>query len=631
MNFVEAIQEGPLLCDGAIGSLLFERTGRLSEHNHNYESFNIDRPEIVTGIHLEYLQAGAQVLTTNTFSCNLAHLSTHNQSHRLKEINQAGVLRARDAIQLFNGQQNKQQKVFVAGSIGPTPNVDESFEEACAVYTPQVSALIDSGVDAILLETFTSLQHVRIVLEIINQIKFPPPVIVHMSLRKNRDGNWNQNPTELVKETAKLGVCVVGVNCCAPSEAHSFLETTRQIESVIKNEIHLSLMPNGGDFQRIGHRYLTGVNPEFMGKFARESILGGAKLVGGCCDVHPEHIHEMQNYLRANDASKIFFTKPQDPKTEAITDSLRSKNGVFSKKIISGEFAVSVELLPSRGTGGIKSRLNFIKSLVDSGLADAIDLTDGSRGISLMAPTDFIQVIRRRLNWINSDRIELIPHFTMRDLNSLAIQSRLVGMWANDVHNVLLISGDPPKMAPTYPRSSAVFDLDSTSVIYYVKNNLNRGIDFGGHKLGTQKNPRTKFTVGSGFEPEAVDIQKEVDKLERKIDAGADYIMTQPTFNKNVTTALQSFRDKSSFLIGIMVLNGLEHAKKMAAVPGVSIPDDVFFKIARYDNIEDQKEIGAEIASEQIQWAREEGWSGIYLMSPASNEKVIQVLDNGLS
>ncbi|MEE3233170.1 MAG: homocysteine S-methyltransferase family protein [Candidatus Latescibacterota bacterium] len=630
MNFVEAIQEGTLLCDGAIGSLLFERTGRLSEHNHNYESFNIDRPEIVTGIHLEYLQAGAQVLTTNTFSCNLAHLSTHNQSHRLEEINRAGVLRAKDAIQLFGAQHNKGQKVFIAGSIGPTPNVNESPEEARTVYTPQILALVNGGADAILLETFTSLQHVRTVLEIINQIKCPPPAIVHMSLRKKSNGDWSQDPIHLVNETAKLGACVVGVNCCSPSEANSFLETTNQIDSVIKNKIHLSVMPNGGDFKRIGHRYLTGVNPEFMGKFARQAVIKGTRLVGGCCDVHPEHIHEMQNYLRANDTSRIFLTKPHDPKTEAISDSLRSKNGAFSKKIISNEFAVSVELLPSRGTGGIKSRLNFIKSLVDSGLADAIDLTDGSRGISLMAPTDFIQVIRRRLNWNSNDQIELIPHFTMRDLNSLAIQSRLIGMWANDVHNVLLISGDPPKMSPTYPRSSAVFDLDSTSVIHYVKNNLNMGIDFGGHKLGTHKNPRTKFTVGSGFEPEAADIQKELEKLERKIDAGVDYIMTQPTFNQTVTETLQAFRNQSSFLIGVIVLNGLEHAKRMAAVPGVVIPDNVLSKIARYDNIEDQKEAGAEIASKQIRWAREEGWSGTYLMSPASHDKIIQVLSNGI-
>ena len=631
MDFVEAIRKETLLCDGAIGSLLFDRTGRLSEHNHNYESFNIDRPEIVADIHLEYLQAGAQVITTNTFSCNLAHLSLHNQSHRLREINQAGVQRVRDAIQLYEEQQGEHRKVFIAGSMGPTPNANESPEEACSIYTPQVEAFVESGVDAILLETFTSLQHVRTVLEIIKRIEFPPAVIVHMALKKNSKDTWDLDPLKFVEETAKLGACVVGVNCCAPSVAHSFLQATREIERVVENEIHISLMPNAGDFQRIGHRYLTGINPESMGKFARRSMIGGAKLIGGCCDVHPEHIHEMHNYLRADSPSKIFIPKPNDSRTEAIADSVRSKNGTFSKKIFSGEFAVSVELLPSRGTGGIKSRLNFIKSLIESRLSDAIDITDGSRGVSLMAPTDFIQLIRRRLNWSNDDPIELIPHFTMRDLNSLAIQSRLVGMWANDVHNVLLISGDPPKMAPTYPRSSAVFDLDSKSVIYYVKNNLNRGIDFGGYKLGLQKNPQTKFTVGSGFEPEALNMQRELEKLRGKIDAGVDYIMTQPTFNKKVTDLLQSFRNRSSFLIGVMILNGLEHAKRMASVPGVVIPIEVFSKITHYDKIEDQKKVGAEIASEQIRWAQAEGWAGIYLMSPASHEKIIQVLDEGLS
>ena len=631
MKFSESIQNGTLLCDGAIGSLLFERTGRLSEHNHNYESFNIDRPEIVTEIHLEYLLAGAQLLTTNTFSCNLAHLSIHNQAHRLEEMNQAGVQRVRDAIQLFNKQHSNQQDLFIAGSIGPTPKVNESPEEIRALYTPQILALVESGIDAILLETFSSREHVRTMLEVINQLEDPPPVIVQMSLRKNNNGIWNHDPTEFVEETARLGASVVGVNCCAPSDASSFLEVIRKIEGVVKNEIQISLMPNGGDFQRIGHRYLTGVNPESLGKFARESVLAGARIIGGCCDVHPKHIHEMHNYLRASKTSTLFIKQPSDSQTKASSNSQRSENGIFSKKILNNEFAVSVEMLPSRGTGGIKSRLNFINSLVESRLADAIDLTDGSRGVSLMAPTDFIQVIRRKLNWNHKDHIELIPHFTMRDLNSLAIQSRLVGMWANDVHNVLLISGDPPKMAPTYPRSSAVFDLDSVAVINYVKNNLNRGIDFGGQRLGAQKNPQTKFTVGSGFEPEALNMQSEFEKLQRKIDAGVDYIMTQPSFKNTFPRSMHKFRSQSSFLVGVMILNGLEHAKRMAAVPGVVIPDNVFSKITSFEKIEDQKKVGADIASEQIRWARKEGWAGIYLMSPASHKYIISVLRNGLS
>ncbi len=631
-NFLDALKETPLLCDGAMGSLLFERTGRLSESNHIYEAFNADRPDLVRQVHLEYLQAGSRALVTNTFAANSTHLAAYGQQDRVDELNSAGVRLARESIELFSAQSQglDASAFYVLGSLGPTQQVRETPQEARAIYRQQIAALIEAGVDALLLETFTSLLHVSAVLEVLQEWKTPPPVIVHMALQQHSDGRWNQDPQLYINTVADLGADVVGVNCCSPGEARAFLDAALPLDAVQTDKVQLSLMPNGGEFQRIGHRYLTGVNPEFMGRFAREVVQRGVHLLGGCCDVHPAHINEMHNYLRSLNTTQV-QTALQLPTALAPTDATNKRhNGPFSRKIIDDEFAVSVEMLPSRGTGGIKARLAFIAELAATELADALDLTDGSRGIPLMPPGDFIHLIRRRLGWHEGDRLELIPHFTTRDLNTMGLQSRLIGYWANQIHNVLLVTGDPPKMSPTYPRSSAVFDLDSLALIRYVHNNLNAGIDFGGQSLGQHKNPRTRFTIGSGFEPEAIDLTGEVAKLERKIDAGADYIMTQPAFRYEALASLTPFRTRIPVLVGVLVLANLAHAQRMAAVPGVVVPDEVFDRLGKYEKVEDQAAAGAELAAEQVRWIRGEGWAGLYLMSPATHGRVIGVLESGL-
>ena len=272
-----------------------------------------------------------------------------------------------------------------------------------AVYQPQIEALIGAGVDALLFETFTSLLHVSAVLEVVHSLSTSVPVVVHMSLHQQANDSWDLDPLLFAKTAADLRADVLGVNCCAPWEAQAFLEPFQNLESVQAGQIQLSLMPNGGDFQRIGHRYLTGVNPEFMGRFARQSAQRGVHLLGGCCDVYPAHINEMHNYLRSLHKTQIQSQIEWDHAREPTPVETKRDNGPFSRKIFNKEFAVSVELLPSRGTGGIKARMQFIQELAACGLADALDLTDGSRGIPLMPPGDFIHLIRHRLGWKASD------------------------------------------------------------------------------------------------------------------------------------------------------------------------------------------------------------------------------------
>jgi len=351
--------------------------------------------------------------------------------------------------------------------------------------------------------------------------------------------------------------------------------------------------------------------------------------------MHPPHIREMHNYLRSRRAGAAAGTVRVQNLRSPFGDTEKKQNGPFSRKLKENRFVVSVEVLPPRGTDEKlhESKIEFIRQLSESGLADAVDFTDGSRGIPLMAPGDFVYLVRKRLGWTDTsgDRLELIPHFTGRDLNVMGVQSRLVGYHAHHIRNVLFITGDPPKMSPTYPRSTAVFDLDSVALVRLTHTCLNAGVDFGGAPLGKQADPRTHFTIGTGFEPEATDMRRELDRLRQKLDNGADYIMTQPAFRPEPLGVLEPFHAWRRILVGVMLLTSFEHAERVARVPGVVLPDTVLQRLAAMPGLADQAKIGQEIAAEQIRWVRREGWGGLYLMSPVATGGVLDVLRAGLS
>jgi 5,10-methylenetetrahydrofolate reductase len=350
--------------------------------------------------------------------------------------------------------------------------------------------------------------------------------------------------------------------------------------------------------------------------------------------MHPPHIQEMNNYLQSRQAGKKSITIQVQATLPSAGDAEKRLNGAFSRKLKDGQFVVSAELLPPRGTDQktVQSKVDFVAQLAACELADAVDLTDGSRGISLMPPGDFIHLIREQLNWTaaSGDRLELIPHFTGRDLNVMGVQSRLIGYHANRIRNMLFITGDPPKMAPTYPRSTAVFDVDSVTLIRLTDSCLNAGVDFGGAPLGKQADPRTHFTIGTGFEPEALDMNRELRRLEQKIANGVDYIMTQPAFHHAPMAVLEKFRAQRPFLIGVMILTSFKHARQMAQIPGVVVPDAILNRLSEVRNVADQAKVGQDIAAEQIQWVVREGWAGLYLMSPASTSGVLEALRAGL-
>ncbi len=632
-TLLDALKAGPVLADGAMGSYLFWRTGRLSERNHVYEALCLDQPELVEEIHLAYLRAGAQCLTTNTFGANRAQLLQVAEDRRLEAINRAGVRLARQAVRRYREMLGTEAPRFILGSIGPGRGSGvPDRQEVVDTYQTQIDTLVEEGVDALLFETFLSTAELREVLALARK-RTDCLLIAEMALhRSGQDQHWNTPPGELLDLARQFELSVVGINCCAPWDATAFLD---EVEGKLPAGLLLSVMPNAGGFQRIGNRFMTQVNPEFMGRFARTLARRGVRLIGGCCEVHPHHIREMHNYLHSEQASarQISVTVPAQA-GPPVGDDVKRTNGPFSAKLKSGGFAVSVEILPPRGTSPqvIARKIELIAALHASGLADAVDFTDGSRGIPLMPAGDFVQVVRETLGWTaaTGDGLEFIPHFTCRDLNMMGLQARLVGFHALRIRNVLFITGDPPKVSPGYPRSTAVFDADSVTMIRLTQNCLNAGVDFGGQLLSRSGDGRTRFTIGTGFEPEALDPHRELEKLERKLEAGADYVMTQPAFRNEPLAALEPYRHRAGFLVGVMILTGLDHAERVGGTPGVVIPNRIFQRLGRFPRPEDQSKEGIDLAVEQIRWVRREGWAGLYLMSPAALTPIVEVLRRGL-
>jgi methionine synthase I (cobalamin-dependent)/5,10-methylenetetrahydrofolate reductase len=609
---------GPILADGAMGSLLFSLTGRLSEQNHVYEALTLENPDLVRGIHQAYLANGATALTTNTFGANTPSLARFGLAERTDELNRAAVLLAREAI--ASAATDAQPQPLVLGSIGPINQADDEIDVEGA-YGTQVRALIAGGVDAFLLETFPSPTALADLTNFIRVQEGAAPIIAHLAIRHDQGGSgWNYDPVAFVAQLAAAGAAVVGVNCCAPWEALAFIQAVQDSRKGSSAAVPLSAMPNAGGFERIGQRFMSQVNPEYMGRLARQLAQLGAAVVGGCCEVHPPHVREMHAYLR----SKASATAPvvAAASQEIAGDADKVGNGPLTRKIKSGVFAVSVEMLPPRGVGAatLQRKVNFVRELAESGLADALDITDGSRGIPLMPPGDLIAVIRQQLGWLDAgtDALELIPHFTTRDLNTMGIQSRLIGYHQRRIHNVLVITGDPPKMSPTYPASTPVFDLDSVALIGRVHGQLNAGVDFGGQSLARGATPRTHFTIGTGFEPEAIDRQRQVERLKEKIAAGVDYVMTQPVFRVAALDLLEPVRGEIPVLVGVLVLTSLAHAQRFGQVPGVVVPAQVLARLASFEQAGDQARAGVEMAVEQVQRVVRDGWAGLYLISPAS-------------
>ncbi|MBK8858718.1 MAG: homocysteine S-methyltransferase family protein [Opitutaceae bacterium] len=305
-DFLTTLKAQPLLTDGAMGSYLFSLTGRLSETNHVYEAFNTDQPDLIRKVHHAYLAAGARCLKTNTFGANRRQLRQFGLQDRVTAINRAGVQVAREAIAAFKAENRVPGPFFVLASVGPTAEPLTTAYDVAECYHEQIDALIAAGADALLLETFGSLTQLELLISLIQARPGTPPVIAEMTLRAaDKEHALEPDPVTFINRMAALGVAVAGVNCCAPWDASAFVDAVADAEPVRAGALQLVVMPNAGGFQRIGNRFMTSVNPESAGKLVRSLADRGVRLLGGCCEMHPPHIEEMQNYLQTRGGARI--------------------------------------------------------------------------------------------------------------------------------------------------------------------------------------------------------------------------------------------------------------------------------------------------------------------------------------
>lgn len=569
--FIEALATRVLVFDGAMGTRLYDKGVFI---NKSFDEVNLTRPDLVQAVHEEYVKAGVDVVETNTFSANRSKLTPHGLAERLHEINAAGARIARAAAASANGG----RQVFVAGAVGPLglkiePWGPTSREEARTMFAEQIAALVEGGIDVVCLETFADLNEAGEAIKAARDVAPHLPIVAQMTIDEDGCSLYGTPPEVFAARLDAWGADVIGINCSVgPAPMLKALERIAQV-----TRRPLSAQPNAGLPRVVEGRTLYLCSPEYMGSYARKFIQSGAKIVGGCCGTTPDHIRQIVGGARMlktflnDDPSGVQTALPASPVEEVqpIPFAERSK---LSGKLARGEKVLLIELTPPKGAE-VQTVLKKAKQAYEGG-ADAINIPDGPRASARMSALATAVCIQ------NSVGIEAVLHYCCRDRNLLGMQGDLLGAYALGIRNLIIITGDPPKLGD-YPDATAVFDVDSIGLTGVVSR-LNHGRDLGNNSLGQP----TGFVLGVGANPGAIDMEREHRRFHWKVDAGAEYAVTQPVFDVG---ALASFVERIRqegktipVVAGIWPLVSLRNAEFMKnEVPGVVVPDAVVARMAR--------------------------------------------------
>jgi homocysteine S-methyltransferase len=590
-DLLTRLKQGPVLCDGAMGTLLYAKGVFI---NKCYDELNLTQPDMVRNIHNEYLNAGAEIIETNTFGGNSFRLARHGLAEKVAEINRRGAELAREAADAFNLK--KAASVLVAGSVGPLgiriePLGKTSREEARESFRQQIAALIEGGVDLIMLETFGYLEELHQAILAAREVSPKTPIVAQVTI--DEDGNCldGASPETFTAKLNDWGVDVIGCNCSVGPVA--MLEAIERIRRLTDKP--LSAQPNAGIPRSIEGRNIYLCSPEYMASYARKFVNAGVNLVGGCCGTTPEHIKAMKSALRMADAkgkTSGFRVATEAKRESSITPPPMAQRSNLGRKLAMGEFVTLVEIVPPKGTDFHKE-VEGAKFLKAAGI-DAINIPDSPRASARMSNQALCLLIQQQAG------IETVLHFTCRDRNVLSMQSELLGAYAAGVHNLICITGDPPKLG-NYPDATAVFDVDAIGLVNLVRN-LNYGLDLGGNPIGSG----TKFMIGVGANPGLVNIDEEVRRFEYKVEAGADYAVTQPVFD---IALLEQFlrridHHRIPVLAGIWPLTSVRNAEFMKNELRVSVPDSIIERMARSPNAEAARAEGILIAREMLHQVR---------------------------
>ena len=561
-----------VIFDGAMGTMLYSRGIYI---NQCYDELNLRSPDLVREVHAEYVAAGAEVLETNTFGANRLKLEQYGLGDRVAEINRAGAQVARGVAG---------DKVIVAGAIGPLgvrlePYGPTSAGEARAIFRQQMEGLVEGGADVFLLETFSDLHEIEQAVLAARDVDAGRPVIAQMTIGVDCRTPYGATVEDVARALDAAGADVIGLNCSVGPQA--ILDAIEKMAQVTRRK--LSAQPNAGMPRDIGGRSMYMASPEYMASYARHLIQAGARVIGGCCGTTPDHIRAIAEGIRPlaprNVVSATRRERRATPRAggmaavveehgvEPLTFEKRSR---FAGKIARGEFVTSVEIVPPRGVDASKM-LRDVGALRAAGV-DAVNVPDGPRAQSRMGALLTSVLIEQQVG------IETVTHYCCRDRNLLGMLSDLLGASAIGLRNLLLITGDPPKMGP-YPEATAVFDIDAIGLTNLVSN-LNRGLDPGGNAIGAP----TSFAIGVGVNPAALDPAHELRRFEWKVEAGAEYAITQPVFDVDqLERFLESIRHvRIPIIAGIWPLVSVRNAEFLAnEVPGVSVPDTIIARMRR--------------------------------------------------
>jgi methionine synthase / methylenetetrahydrofolate reductase(NADPH) len=562
MTFEDLLNDDrPHLFDGAMGTMLYSKGVFI---NRCYDELNVKEPDLIRDVHRAYIKAGAELIETNSFGANRIKLAEHGLEAQAIELNARAAALAREAAR---------GRALVGGAIGPLgiriePYGPTSLEETRAIFREQATGLLEGGVDFFVLETFGDLSEVHQALLAIREVS-ALPVVAQMTVQEDGATTYGTRPELLARRLDEWGADVIGLNCSVgPAGMMAAIDEMARAATR-----RLSAQPNAGLPREIHGRKMYMASPEYMGTFTRRLVRAGAKFVGGCCGTTPEHTRRMADALHAIAPRRVAVTvsvpEGEAPPAAAVPLGERSDWG---RRIAAGELVTTVEIVPPKGITPAKM-LAGVRLLKSAGV-HAVNVPDGPRAQMRMGVLPTATLVEQVAG------VEAVVHYCCRDRNLLGMLSDLLGAHALGLRNLLLITGDPPKMGP-YPEATAVFDIDSIGLTNVVAR-LNRGLDPGDNPIGEP----TSFTIGVGVNPGAPDLEYELSRFYWKVEAGAEYAITQPVFDPDQLLAFVEETKRRGIWIpivaGIWPLVSARNAEFMAnEVPGVVVPEDVLRRMRR--------------------------------------------------
>jgi methionine synthase / methylenetetrahydrofolate reductase(NADPH) len=613
-DFLDVVESGPVVFDGAVGTQLYERGIYI---NRSFDDANLTQQDLVRSVHEQYLQAGADVITTNTFGSNRIKLKRHGLEDRVEEINRQGVALAREVVA---------ETAFVAGSVGPTgltPTMltDAELDEIELAYREQIGALAEAGADLIVLETFRQLSEIKIAMAAARQVS-ELPIVAQMAFDADMKTGDGASPDRVALLLKQWGGDVIGANCM---EGPNVLFDV--VEQMIGHGLPVIAQPNAGYPRKVEERLVYMATPEYFGVYARRFFKLGVHVVGGCCGTGPEHVKQVAAAARMMGGGRIQVelaeraALDQQPPEGLDEVPLEDRTGLARKilrvqrervqaaaherpPVNRDNFVVSVEVNPPAGLDPDKS-IEAASSLIAGGV-DVINTSDGPRASVRMDNGAFAALMRKHVG------CEVIVHYCSRDRNLLGLQSDLLGLHVLGLHNLCVITGDPPKVGD-YPHATAVFDLDSIGMLRMI-DNFNRGLDPSGKSIGDV----TRFFCASGAEPAAKDYEREIRRLEEKEAAGAHFVMTQPVYDHRVLEQFLADIEHLDLpvLVGLLPLASHRNAEFLHnEVPGMAVPEEIRRRMKAAGSGPAARAEGVAIAQETLELVKDKV-VGAYIMPP---------------